>query len=85
MMLESNSSPKTGIISNVDVPYFLEKMPRLLFTSFRELVRRSIEGGYYLKAVFIFFQHVMLAWPIPRLNAAFMLLTGTRTFIANVS
>ena len=54
MMLESNSSPNTGLISNVDVPYLLEKMPRLLFTSLRELVRRSIEGGYYLKAVFIF-------------------------------
>ena len=29
----------------VDIPYFLEKTPRLLFISSRELVRRLIEGG----------------------------------------
>ena len=37
-----------------EIPYFLEKTPRLLFISLRELVRRLIDGSYYLRAAFIF-------------------------------
>ena len=66
------------------LPYFLEKTPGLLFISSRELVQRLIEGGYYLRAAFIFSPR-----NDPPLNAALVvvphLLNDTRTFIANVS